>query len=138
MKIKKEWHKLSNGYWEKIIYRYNTNFFDSPVWTMDLFVAKTKRIINDMCGKSHKSPKKCYIGQSTNHNQNGIESLTIALKSLLRFISKLPKNSKIRIEGNDKQRINVYSRLTRYGFIAASYYRPERSWHKRKYYFKET
>jgi hypothetical protein len=137
MKILKEWHQLSNGYWLKILYTYqhyqeNHNY---GVWLMDIVVAKTKRNCNDHYCKTKKSLKKLK-NKSTNHKQNNVEALSISLKSLLQFEKTLPKGSSIRIEGSDNQRIHVYSRLLKYGYIQASWYAPGKWWHEKIYYIK--
>lgn len=98
-------------------------------------MTKTKRMCNDHYCKTRKSPKKLHY-KSTNHKQNGIEALTISLKSLLQFEKTLPVGSYIRIEGSDKQREHVYSRLLRYGYNQASWYVPNRWWNGKVYYFK--
>ena len=102
---------------------------------MDIAVAKTKRKCNDHYCKTNKSPKNLK-NVSSNHKQNGIEALNVALRSLLRFETMLPEGVTIRIEGSDEQRRHVYSRLLRYGYIQASWFAPGKSWHGRAYYFK--
>lgn len=102
---------------------------------MDIVVAKSKRKCNDHHYKTRKSPKKLK-NKSTNHKQNSIEVLSTSLKSLLQFENTLSKGSCIRIEGSDEQRIHVYSRLLKYGYIQASWYAPNKWWNGKVYYFK--
>lgn len=135
---KKQQYQLKNKYWLKVV------FFKSPfkkydnnkiTWLMDIVVGKTKRQINDHFNSTRKSPK-CLLNKSTN-NKGGIESLLIALTCLKEFENTLPKGNIIRIEGCDEQRIKVYSRLLKYGFVQATWYEPKKSWHGKTYYLKE-
>jgi hypothetical protein len=133
----KEWYQLSNGYWLKILYTYqhyqeNHNY---GTWLMDIVVAKTKRQCNDHYCKTRNSPKKLK-NKSSNHKQNSIEALSVSLKSLLQFEKTLPIGNSIRIEGSDEQRIHVYSRLLKYGYIQTSWYTPNKWWNGKVYYFK--
>ena len=138
MKMIKEWHKLSNGYWLKIMFIF-TNFkkwgFNEKVWLIDIAVGKTRRKINDHYNSTKKSPK-CLNKKSTNH-KGGIESLLITLKSMQKFEKTLNKGDTIIIESTDEQRSRVYSRLLRYGFTYASWNDPGMPWHKLVFYFKE-
>lgn len=102
---------------------------------MTIAVAKTKRKCNDGWGKTFRSPKSL-LDRSSNHNQNTIESLMVALRSLFNFEESLPKGSYIMIQGTDEKRVRVYSRLKRYGYEEANWYNPGTTWHTGTYYYK--
>lgn len=110
---KVEWYRLSNGYWLRIIYYIIGK--NPLVWSMAIVVGKTRRACNDSHNKSEKSPKilEC---KSTNHNINGIEALSISLKSLMRFERTRTCKCGMQIGASDDQRFRVYSRLTHYGY----------------------
>lgn len=138
MKCKKKWYKLKNGYWLKILLiKADPRYwgYTDKTFFVDIAVGKTKRIVNNHYSKTCHSPKS--LRNKSSNNKGGIEALLITLQYIQEIEQSLPKNSIIRIEGSNEQRINVYSRLKKYGFIEAFWNAPKCHWHKKKYYFKE-
>lgn len=143
MKAIKRWYHLSNRYWLKIMLIHPM----PDCWTMkgrlneymiDITVSKTKRKVNDHYNSTLRSPKSMYK-KSTNH-KGGFEVFKHVLNFIEEYSAKLPKGSIISIQGSDDKRTHVYSRILRYGFIAASWYvwyAPNDSCNKKTYYFKE-
>jgi hypothetical protein len=129
----KHWHKLTNGYWLKVLFIKLTGYYN--LWAVDIAVGKTKRIVNDHYNKTKKSPKTLY--NKSSNNKGGLEALKITLQDIQDFVKSLPGNNTILVNGSDEQRIHVYSRLLHHGFIQASYFVPEKVWHKDIYYFLE-
>lgn len=102
--------KLKNGQWLKISFSYTSKI---NIWFMSIVVANSKRQCNDCIRKGEYSPKVIY-GHSTG-NRCGIEPFRIALRELLEFEKKV-HNCEIRICGASDRLINIYQRLTRYGY----------------------
>jgi hypothetical protein len=131
-----EKYKLQNGYWLKIRYFLGKQSTEAhPVFLVDIVVAKTMRQCNDHYKKTKNSPKN--LRNKSTNSKGGIEALRISLESILNFSERLRPGCIIHIEGSDDQRVRVYKRLTRYGFIEASHFSPGNEWHKREYFYYE-
>lgn len=124
-KIKKEWYKLGNGYWLKILFIkvnkcVSEKYYCNPnAWLVSIAVGKTKRKVNDHYSKTYKSPKSLYLKSS--NVKGGIESLIKTMESLKHFEKSLTKDSMVVIQGFNDQRTKVYSRLLRYGYKKAAW-----------------
>src|SRR5574344_763899 len=102
--------KLKNGQWLKISFSYTSKI---NIWFMSIVVSNSKRQCNDCIRKTEYSPKVTY-GHSTG-NRCGIEPFRLALIELLKFEKKV-HSCEIRICGTSDRLINIYQRLTRYGY----------------------
>lgn len=110
----KEFFKLSNGQWLKILFSCSKN-----IWNMSIVVSKTKRQCNDCFNKTENSPKILY-GRCTGNNL-GVEAFIISLKVLLKF-EKHIQNTQINIMGASDRLNNIYKHyLKRYGYNEYKY-----------------
>lgn len=125
--------KLSDGKWLKIVFRLYHGYKQNS-WYVTIVVAKTRRKCNDSIRKTAHSPKN--LRYRSTGGKVGIEALRLALQEILNFETRLKIGDEIVIEGSDAKRQRVYAWLTRYSYVAASHFAPNKFFHKHVYYFK--
>jgi hypothetical protein len=127
-----ETYRLQNDYWLKIKYELSSQS-TCNIFMVDIVVAKTLRQCNDNFNKTKNSPKN--LRNKSTNSKGGLEALRIALESVLNFKDRLVEGCYLHVEASNQQRANVYSRLTRYGFVEGIHNSPKSKWHEQKYYY---